>query len=406
MQDGNKRPAGQGPSHATSSMVPIICLFTTILEGFDVQAAGVEGPRILAAFKLDPSSAGLIFAASPLGLLIGALLGGIIGDHRGRKAGLVCAVALFGTFTIGTAFAWDTASLFAMRLLTGIGLGAGLPNLMAVASEHGPRGLSRSFSIAMWAGMPLGGAIAAQIAQWSNNWQFVFLVGGIAPLFLVPLILIFLPDTKIVSNQETVARTRITDTLFGADRWRQTLSLWAAYFFSVCILNLLLNWLPLLLTSYGHPSQLATKAAFWFNIGGITGTLIFAALVRKMAPSTLLSGAFAGMTVCLIALALLGQGPFLAILLSFLAGALVIGSPFIIYGMTAALYPFEVRATAAGAAASAGRLGSVCGPLIVGQVLASGFASVEVIIGLAPLAVMAGISAFLCFREIEKFDDD
>ncbi|MCP6618293.1 MFS transporter, partial [Klebsiella pneumoniae] len=76
-----------------------------------------------------------IFSAGILGLLPGALVGGILADRHGRKRLLIAAVTLFGLFSIATALAGSFPMLLLARLMTGVGLGAALPNLIALTSE-------------------------------------------------------------------------------------------------------------------------------------------------------------------------------------------------------------------------------------------------------------------------------
>ncbi|VFS75372.1 4-hydroxybenzoate transporter PcaK [Kluyvera cryocrescens] len=72
---------------------------------------------------------------------------------------LLGSVALFGLFSIVTALAWDYPSLVFARLMTGVGLGAALPNLIALTSEAaGPRFRGTAVSL-MYCGVPIGGCI-------------------------------------------------------------------------------------------------------------------------------------------------------------------------------------------------------------------------------------------------------
>ncbi|MGQ7031990.1 aldehyde dehydrogenase family protein, partial [Escherichia coli] len=106
---------------------------------------------------------GWIFSAGILGLLPGALVGGMLADRYGRKRILIGSVALFGLFSLATAIAWDFPSLVFARLMTGVGLGAALPNLIALTSEAaGPRFRGTAVSL-MYCGVPIGAALAATL---------------------------------------------------------------------------------------------------------------------------------------------------------------------------------------------------------------------------------------------------
>lgn len=75
------------------------------MEGLDLQAAGIAAGGIARAFALDKMQMGWIFSAGILGLLPGALVGGMLADRYGRKRILIGSVALFGLFSLATAIA-------------------------------------------------------------------------------------------------------------------------------------------------------------------------------------------------------------------------------------------------------------------------------------------------------------
>lgn len=132
------------------------------MEGLDLQAAGIAAGGIAQAFALDKMQMGWIFSAGILGLLPGALVGGMLADRYGRKRILISSVALFGLFSLATAIAWISSLVFA-RLMTGVGLGAALPNLIALTSEAaGPRFRGTAVSL-MYCGVPIGAALAATL---------------------------------------------------------------------------------------------------------------------------------------------------------------------------------------------------------------------------------------------------
>lgn len=171
------------PSSSSSRLMLTIglCFLVALMEGLDLQAAGIAAGGIAQAFALDKMQMGWIFSAGILGLLPGALVGGMLADRYGRKRILIGSVALFGLFSLATAIAWDFPSLVFARLMTGVGLGAALPNLIALTSEAaGPRFRGTAVSL-MYCGVPIGAALAATLGFAGANlaWQTVFWVGGV-----------------------------------------------------------------------------------------------------------------------------------------------------------------------------------------------------------------------------------
>ena len=149
-----------------------------------LQAAGIAAVGMAQAFALDKMQMGWIFSAGILGLLPGALVGGMLADRHGRKRILLGSVLLFGLFSLATALAWSFPTLLLARLLTGVGLGAALPNLIALTSEAaGSRFRGRAVSL-MYCGVPIGAALAAALgfSGLAAAWQTIFCPAAADPV--------------------------------------------------------------------------------------------------------------------------------------------------------------------------------------------------------------------------------
>ncbi|HAB43911.1 MAG TPA: 3-(3-hydroxy-phenyl)propionate transporter MhpT, partial [Acinetobacter sp.] len=79
-----------------------ICFLIAVIEGLDIQAAGIAAAGIREHFGLDSSQLGVFFSAGILGLLPGALVGGRFADRIGRKKVLIWSTAIFALFTLCT----------------------------------------------------------------------------------------------------------------------------------------------------------------------------------------------------------------------------------------------------------------------------------------------------------------
>ncbi len=84
-----------------------------------------------------------MLSAALVGLALGALLAGPIADSIGRRRVLIGSVFFFGLWTAACVAATDIWQLTVFRFLTGIGLGAALPNATTLLSEYVPAKTTR-----------------------------------------------------------------------------------------------------------------------------------------------------------------------------------------------------------------------------------------------------------------------
>ncbi|ANI15413.1 3-(3-hydroxy-phenyl)propionate transporter MhpT [Pseudomonas citronellolis] len=371
-----------------------LCFLVALLEGLDLQAAGIAAPGMAKAFSLDKLQMGWVFSAGILGLLPGAFAGGWLADRVGRKRVLIGSVALFGVFSLATAHAWDLHSLLAARLLTGVGLGAALPNLIALSSEAADTRLRGSAVSLMYCGVPLGAALAAGIgiAGYAGSWQLVFHVGGVVPLLILPLLALYLPESDGFRATATQAagHASLRRELLGQGA---TWLLWLSYFFTLMVVYILINWLPSLLVGQGFSPSEASWVMFALQIGAAIGTLSLGLLMERLPAWATAALVYLGILAALAGLGLAAELRSM-LLAGFVAGFFATGGQGVLYALAPWFYPARVRATGVGAAVAVGRLGAMSGPLVAGQMLALGTGSAGVLLASAPGIVVAALALF------------
>ncbi|HDS1744460.1 MULTISPECIES: 3-(3-hydroxy-phenyl)propionate transporter MhpT [Pseudomonas] len=384
------------PSSSKPVLTIGLCFLVALLEGLDLQATGIAAPHMAKAFALTPAMLGWVFSAGLLGLLPGAFIGGWLADRLGRKNILIVAVLLFGGFSLGTALADSYASLLVARLMTGLGLGAALPILIALASEAAPERLRSTAVSITYCGVPLGGAIASIIgmAPLGEDWRVVFYVGGIAPIVIALVLVVWLKESQAFRAQtgEKVAGQGMLAQLFGPGHASRTLLLWVACFFTLTVLYMLLNWLPSLLIGQGFSRPQAGTVQILFNLGGAAGSFLTGRMMDKGHARRAVFIAYIGMLAALAGLGLSTSFAFMLVA-GFIAGYCAIGGQLVLYALAPTLYSTQVRATGVGASVAIGRLGSMAGPLAAGQILAAGTGVGGVLLAASPGLVVAAVAA-------------
>ncbi|WP_321887907.1 3-(3-hydroxy-phenyl)propionate transporter MhpT [Paraburkholderia bannensis] len=377
-----------------------LCLAIALLEGLDLQSAGVAGPRMAKEFSLAVAQMGWAFSAGAIGLLPGAALGGRLADRFGRKRVLMASVTLFGLFSLATTLVWNFESLLVARLLTGLGLGAAMPNLIALCSEAaGPQQRSTAVG-AMYCGMPFGAAIAALIGMLGaspTSWRDVFYVGGLGPIVMVPLLGVFLRESHqfVAARAAKGARENvpgISEALWRHGRARTTIALWISYLGTLIVLYFLMNWLPSMVLSRGLTRVQSNIVLMMFNIGGGIGAVAIATIMDRFGRRRTVIGMYAGIALALAALASAGGAASMACG-GLLCGLFLVGGQSVLYALAGHAYPTEVRGTGVGAAVAVGRLGSILGPLVAGQLFALGQSSSVLVASSIPLCVIAALAA-------------
>ena len=98
-------------------------------------------------------------------------------------------------------------------LLAGLGFGAALPIMMALAAEIGAPERKAFTGAVMFSGMPAGGGSSALLVQYLGgdfDWQTLFLIGGLLPLLIVPAIYFLLPETRSRNTVKHGFKSRAT----------------------------------------------------------------------------------------------------------------------------------------------------------------------------------------------------
>lgn len=394
--------------HKHAVVTVAICFLIAVIEGLDIQAAGIAAAGISEHFGLDKPQLGVFFSAGILGLLPGALAGGRFADRIGRKKVLICSTAVFALFTLCTVWVNSFHSLLAVRFLAGAGLGAAMPILITLASEAvSPQNRGRAVGL-MYCGMPVGAALLSLIAatDFGANWKNVFYLGGLLPIVVIPLMMLLLPESREflqAKNQaesaDNAAPKAAFKDLFNADNRIRTLCIWVSYFFTLMVVYIMLSWLPSLFMELGFSRKEGSTAQFYFMASAAIGTIILGMLTDRWKKAYVIILMYGGMLAGLFALN--GAGSLTQMYMaSALVGAFVIGCQGVLYAFGGIVYPTAMRGTGVGVGSAVGRIGAMLGPAIAGQLLAAGFGAAGVISAAIPCIIISAVFMLLLVRRI------
>jgi AAHS family 4-hydroxybenzoate transporter-like MFS transporter len=416
------------PFGALQLRVVLLCALVQAFDGFDLGTIGMAAPSLAKAWGVAPPLFTTAFVMSSVGILVGALLSGPLGDRFGRKPLLIISVAFIGVFSVACAFAWSIPSITAMRFMTGLGIGGAMPVTVALTSDYSPIQRRGTLIMLMFCGNTLGGFLGGQlVAQILPifGWQSIFFAGGIPPLLLIPFLVLFLPESprfliahradapatlailRRLNVRPQVAASKMVDVakgnpvqqLFTGGLAVSTILLWIAFFANLLNMYLFSYWMPTVLTLSGFKPENAIFYASMFQLGGILSTAVLGPMIDRFGAPRVLACSFASGVIFILTIGLYTlPAPWIMIPI-FGAGAAMIGSQLGANAMAAGLYPARIRSTGVGWALGIGRLGGIAGPALGGSLLAFGLPPKQIFLcACAPALIAAFATVLLTVR--------
>jgi AAHS family 3-hydroxyphenylpropionic acid transporter len=391
----------------TSPITVFLCFVIAVIEGLDLQAAGIAASGIKEYFSLSPEQLGIFFSAGILGLLPGTLFGGRYADKVGRKKVLIWSVATFAVFTLMTAWINSFYTLLTVRFLAGVGMGAALPNLITLASEATTENNRGRAVGLMYCGLPVGAIFLSFWAAYdpTGNWKSIFYIGGILPLLVIPLMIYQLPESKeylqaVKNKAANVVETSFKDILNGQYAGR-TVLLWVSYFFTLMVVYIMLSWLPSLFMGLGFSRQEGSMAQVFFMIGAFFGTVVLGMLIDRYNKVYVVIAMYIGILVGLLSLNSATTLTEIYIAAT-ITGTFTIGGQGVLYAYGSFVYPTHLRGTGVGAASAVGRAGAMVGPTVAGFIVASGAGASGVFTAAIPGILLSAIIMVLLSKKLES----
>jgi AAHS family 4-hydroxybenzoate transporter-like MFS transporter len=380
---------------------------TIVFDGLDNQVLGGAVPVMMREWQLPRAALTPALTSGFVGMVMGSFLGGIVGDKLGRRVALLSSLVAFGLLTLLVATAVNPSMLAALRFLCGLGLGGAMPNAASLVSEFSPR-RHRPFAVTLTiVCIPLGGTLAGLIGGAilpTYGWRALFVVSGALPLALAAALLGVLPEsprflarderrwpqltallrrlghqvaagaTFLDAQEKAAGRGSVADLIAPAYR-RDTLALVASFFFCLTSVYIGTNWVPQMLVSNHFDVGTASSGLTAFNLGGVVGAILGAALILRLGSRLSMLGMAAGAIAGAVVLAMMPIGPnaaFAVFALLAWTGGLINAVQTTMYALAAHVYPTSIRSTGVGTAVGIGRIGSVFSPALGQRALDAG----------------------------------
>lgn len=401
---------------------------TVVMDGFDVQSMGYVAPAIIADWGVSKAELGPVFGAGLFGMLVGSLTLSVLADKIGRRPVLIWATVFFSLCMLVTAHVTSIGQLQVIRFVTGLGLGAIMPNALALVGEFSPRHKRVTLMMLVSCGYTVGAVLGGLVSAWMIplwGWQSVFYLGGIFPLLIAALMYVYVPESMqflVVKGRrlDEVGRTlrRIDPSLkvdgntryalaetaqggapvvelFREGRGVATVLLWVVNFMNLLNLYFLSSWLPTIATSAGLSTSTAVMVGTTLQVGGVLGTLLMGPVIDRIGFFKVLVPCFA---LAALSIALIGQ-PGIGLPLLFLVvavtGFCIIGGQPAVNALAATYYPTALRSTGLGWSLGIGRWGSIAGPVLGGLLIQFEWSNSEIFLAMAVPTVIAALMLFL-----------
>ncbi|HUN92644.1 MAG TPA: MFS transporter [Burkholderiaceae bacterium] len=420
-------------------IVFVLCFATILLDGFDTAAIGYVAPSLLKEWNIAKPALSPVLTSALFGLVVGSLSSGMLADFLGRRTVLAAAATTMGVFCLLSSRAGSLDELIVLRFLTGLGLGAAMPNAITMMSEFCPSKRRALLTNGAFCGFPVGASLGGFLAAWMIpqwGWRSVLALGGTVPVILAILVVLLMPESVYFLLNRGRDVRRVVDILrrispdagragsfFLAERSRAfrgqravgvilsrhyllgTVALWVTYFMGLVIFYGVINWLPVLLKDIGIAPKQAIVITALFSLGGL-GALLSGWLMDRFHADLIVAALYGMTAIGIFAVSTaIGSAVMLPALI-LLAGGLMNTGQSSLGALAARFYPTEGRATGVSWMTGVGRFGGIAGTFLVGSLQGYGASLGTIMNVLAVAGLIAAAALLLKHRVYAAADAD
>ncbi len=427
------------PMNWRQYIVVALMVMLNALDGFDVLSSAFAAPGISKEWGVSREALGVVLSAELVGMGFGSVLLGAMADKTGRKPTMLACLAIMAVGMYMAHAATGVSNLTIWRFITGIGIGGMLTATNAVTAESTSKA-GRSLSMAIYViGYPIGGVIGGIAAQtWllpNYDWRAVFLFGAVVTAAMIPLVMIFVPETpaffaatrpegalakinrslaafgkaSIAALAEAVAdapKPKLTEILTNPRLRPVTLLLAFGYMFHTITFYYILKWAVKIVADYppGYAQPDAASVLTFANIGGALGGLLLGFMMKRWS--------IKGPTIAMLLLAVVTVSAFglgydslsgwraAAFMAMFFGNGAIVGY----YSAFALGFPAFARGTGTGFVLGVGRFGAAGSPIIAGYLFKS-FGDDQLLL-VSIIMAMGSLVALVLFSMLDLKDGD
>lgn len=131
-------PDVRGPHSKRLGLIAVVATFGGLLFGYDTGVINGALEPMRADLGLTPFTEGFVVSVLIFGAAVGAFLGGVLSDRRGRRSTIVVLAVVFVVGTLGCVFSPSWPVLAAFRFVLGLAVGGASATVPVYLAEMAP----------------------------------------------------------------------------------------------------------------------------------------------------------------------------------------------------------------------------------------------------------------------------
>jgi MFS family permease len=265
------------------NLAVIVAALGYFVDIYDLLLFTIVREPSLRAIGVDPSNGPAMIAASTkvinwqmIGLLIGGIVWGIMGDKKGRLSVLFGSIVLYSIANFITGYVTTVDQYAYARFFAGIGLAGELGAGITLVSELLPKN-KRGIGTSLVAGIGLFGAVFAYFTyQYTEDWRLCYKIGGVLGICLL-LLRISVAESGMFHEvkQQNVSRGNILMFFNNWIRFRKYMLAILIGLPTWYVIGILVNFSNRFATElYGPNSVISGKSIMYAYVGIAIGDIL------------------------------------------------------------------------------------------------------------------------------------